>query len=412
MKFARVGAAIAAAAIVVAACGGSSGGGKTLKIGISLPLSGSSLASAGPARDGALLAIKEANAAGTVKGYTLEASILDHSVNGQYDAQQGAKDMTTFASDTSVMAVVGPFNSAVAKVQIPISNQAGLLQCSPANTNPDLTKGDGGKQLRTANPDKINYVRVATTDDIQGPAVAQYAYNDLGLKKVAIIDDLSVYGKGIADAFAAEFTKLGGTVVDREGADPKTTDYSPILTKFAGLSPDSVFFGGVTANGGGLARKQMPQAGLGSLPFLGGDGIQDQNGSVQGSFINIAADAAANSYSSVAAIHDIPGAADFATKYQAEYKQDPGAYSASGYACAQVIIQALAAAAAKGDVTREAVRAAGVDTATTFNTVLGPVQFDAVGDTNQKIISLYKVDMTASGGKGDWVFVKQINYGQ
>lgn len=412
MKFARVGAAIAAAAIVVAACGGSSGGGKTLKIGITLPLSGSSLASAGPARDGALLAIKEANAAGTVKGYTLEASILDHSVNGQYDAQQGAKDMTTFASDTSVMAVVGPFNSAVAQVQIPISNQAGLLQCSPANTNPDLTKGDGGKQLRSANPDKINYVRVATTDDIQGPAVAQYAYNDLGLKKVAIIDDLSVYGKGLADAFAGEFTKLGGTVVDREGADPKTTDYSPILTKFAGLSPDSVFFGGVTANGGGLARKQMPQAGLGSLPFLGGDGIQDQNGGVQGSFINIAGDAAANSYSSVAAIHDIPGAADFATKYQAEYKQDPGAYSASGYACAQVVIQAIAAAAAKGDVTREAVRAAGADPATTFNTVLGPVQFDAVGDTNQKIISLYKVDMTLSSGKGDWAFVKQINYGQ
>jgi branched-chain amino acid transport system substrate-binding protein len=412
MKYARVGVAIAAAAIVLSACSGSSSGSKTIKIGITLPLSGSSLASAGPARDGALLAIKEANAAGTVKGYTLTADILDHSVNGQYDAQQGAKDMTTLVSDTAVMGVVGPFNSAVAKVQIPISNQAGLLQCSPANTNPDLTKGDAGKQLRTANPDKINYIRVATTDDIQGPAVATYAYQDLGLKKVAIIDDLSVYGKGIADAFAAQFTKLGGTVVDREGADPKTNDYSPILTKFASLSPDSVFFGGVTANGGGLVRKQMPQAGLGKLPFLGGDGIQDQNGGVQGSFINIAGAAAADSYSSVAAIHDIPGAADFATKYQAEYKADPGAYSASGYACAQVIIAALATAASKGDITRENVRAAGVDTTTTFQTVLGPVQFDAVGDTSQKIISLYKVDMTAASGKGDWIFVKQINYGQ
>jgi branched-chain amino acid transport system substrate-binding protein len=320
--------------------------------------------------------------------------------------------MTTLVSDPAVMAVVGPFNSAVAKVQIPISNAAGLLQCSPANTNPDLTKGDAGKQLRSANPDKINYIRVATTDDIQGPAVAQYAYNDLGLKNVAIIDDLSVYGKGIADAFAAEFTKLGGKVVDREGADPKTTDYSPILTKFAGLNPDSVFFGGVTANGGGLARKQMPQAGLGALPFLGGDGIQDQNGGVQGSFINIAGTAADNSFSSVAAIHDIPSAADFATKYTAEYKADPAAYSASGYACAQIIINALAAAAAKGDITRENVRAAATDPATTFQTVLGPVQFDANGDTSQKIISLYKVDTTAAGGKGDWSFVKQINYGQ
>jgi branched-chain amino acid transport system substrate-binding protein len=412
MKYARVGVALAAAAIVLSACSGSSSSGKTIKIGISLPLSGSSLASAGPARDGALLAIKEANAAGTVKGYTLTADILDHSVNGQYDTQQGAKDMTTLVSDSAVMGVVGPFNSAVAKVQIPISNAGGLLQCSPANTNPDLTKGDAGAQLRSANPTKINYIRVATTDDIQGPAVATYAYTDLGLKKVAIIDDLSVYGKGIADAFSAQFTKLGGTVVDREGADPKTTDYSSILTKFAGLSPDSVFFGGVTANGGGLVRKQMPQAGLGALPLLGGDGIQDQNGGVQGSFINIAGAAAANSFSSVAAIHDIPGAADFATKYTAEYKADPGAYSASGYACAQVIISALATAAGKGDITRENVRAAATDTTATFNTVLGPVQFDSVGDTTQKIISLYKVDMTASGGKGDWVFVKQINYGQ
>ena len=410
MKFARVGVAIAAAAIVVSACGGAGNSGKTAKIGITLPLSGSSLASAGPARDGALLAIKEANAAGTVKGYTLEASVLDHAVNGQYDAQLGAQQMTTFASDSSVLAVVGPFNSAVAKVQIPISNEAGLLQCSPANTNPDLTKGDAGAQLRSKNPDKINYVRVATTDDIQGPAVAQYAYNDLGLKNVAIIDDLSVYGVGIADAFAKEFESLGGTIAGREGADPKTTDFLPILTKFVDASPDGVFYGGVTANGGGLARKQMEQAGLGDLPYLGGDGIQDQSGAVQGSFINIAGPAAANSFSSVAAIHDIPDAAAFAEKYQKEYGAAPGAYSASGYACAQIIIKAMADAVAAGDLTREAVRAGVTNTGTSFDTVLGPVTFDSVGDTSQKIISLYKTDPAGADGKGDWVFDKQIDY--
>jgi branched-chain amino acid transport system substrate-binding protein len=410
MKLTRLGAAIAAASLIVAACGGSSGGAKVLKIGISLPLSGSSLASAGPARDGALLAIKEANAAGTIKGYTLQAFILDHAVNGVHDPQQGAKDMTTLVSDSGVVGVVGPFNSSVAKVQIPISNEAGLLQCSPANTNPDLTKGAAGQELRSK--PAINYVRVATTDDIQGPAVAQYGYTTLGLKKVAIIDDTETYGKGLADAFAGEWTKLGGTVVGREGAPKGTTDYLPILTKFKEGAPDAVFYGGVTATGGGLVRKQMPQAGLGSLTYLGGDGIQDGPGNVAGGFINIAGAAAANSYSSVAAIADYPGKAEFATKYEAEYKVAPGAYSASGYACAQVVIDAIKAAAAKGDVTRENVRAAGVDPNTTFTTVLGPVKFDAVGDTNQKIISLYTVDMTASGGVGDWVFKEQVNYGQ
>ena len=185
MKFARVGVAVAAAAIVVTACGGSSGAGKALKIGITLPLSGSAAASAAPAEKGAQLAIKDFK----LEGYTFTVTVLDHAVNGVHDPQQGAKDMTTLVSDAAVVGVVGPFNSSVAKVQIPISNEAGLLQCSPANTNPDLTKGDAGKELRAKNPDKINYIRVATTDDIQGPAVAQYGYTTLGLKSVAIIDD-------------------------------------------------------------------------------------------------------------------------------------------------------------------------------------------------------------------------------
>jgi len=411
MKLTRVGAALAAASIVVAACGGTGGDeAKTLKIGISLPLSGSSLASAGPARDGALLAIKEANAAGTIKGYTLVADIKDHAVNGVHDPQQGAKDMTALASDTAVVGVVGPFNSSVAKVQIPISNENGLFQCSPANTNPDLTKGEPGKELRPNDP-VINYVRVAATDDIQGPAVATYGIETLGLKKVAIIDDTETYGKGLADAFEAEWKALGGEVVGREGAPKGTTDYLPVLTKFKESSPDAVFYGGVTATGGGLVRKQMPQAGLGELVYLGGDGIQDGRGDTDGSFINIAGEAAANSFSSVAAIAEYPGKEDFAKRYEAEYKVAPGAYSASGYACAQVVIAAIEAAAAKGDVTRENVRAAGTDPSTTFETVLGAITFDAVGDTNQRIISLYKADLTAGDGTGDWVFAEQVNYG-
>ena len=155
----------------------------------------------------------------------------------------------------------------------------------------------------------------------------------------------------------------------------------------------------------------MPQSGLGDLVYLGGDGIQDGPGSVDGSFINIAGEAAANSFSSVAAIAEYPGKADFNAKYKAEYGEEAGAYSASGYACAQIVLQAIKTAASKGDVTREAVRVAGTDPNTTFETVLGPVKFDAVGDTNQRIISLYKADLTAAEGVGDWVFDSQVNYG-
>ncbi len=411
MRVTRVAAAVAAVVLVVGACSTTPGTGddKVIKIGLSFPLSGSGLASAGPARDGALLAIKEANDSDAIAGYTLEPYVLDHAVNGVHDPQQGSKDMQTLVQDEGVLAVVGPFNSSIAQVQIPISNEGGLLQCSPANTNPGLTKGADGEQLRRANPDKVNYIRVATTDDIQGPAVAQFAYNELGLKTVAIIDDTETYGKGIADAFEAEWEKLGGTVVGREGAPKGTTDYVPILTNFAQENPDAVFYGGVTGTGGGLVRKQMAQANLGDIPYLAGDGIQDGSGTTEGSFINIAGPAAADSYSSVAAIAEIPDAAAFAEKYKAEYNVDPGAYSASGYACAQIIIESLKKAVTDNQVNREGVRAAALSGAT-YQTVLGPVSFDAVGDTSQKIISLYKVDLSLPDG-GNWSFEKQVDYG-
>ena len=141
-----------------------------------------------------------------------------------------------------------------------------------------------------------------------------------------------------------------------------------------------------------------------NVALYGGDGIQDGTG--EGSYIAIAGDAAANSFSSVAAIHDIPAAADFAAKYKAAYSEDPGAYSASGYACAEVIIEAIKVAAKAGAVTREAVRDAATKAGVTYNTVLGGLGFDENGDTTQKIISLYKVE------NGDWVFDSQIDYAQ
>src|SRR4051794_32017497 len=139
--------------------------------------------------------------------------------------------MQTFVNDPAVIGVVGPYNSAVAKVQIPISNAAGLLQCSPANTNETLTKPEfGALNFRKTHPDKINYVRLATTDDIQGPSMATYAFNNLKLKNLLIIDDVTTFGKGVADNFQKKWESLGGTTAARQGADKDTTDFVPIIT--------------------------------------------------------------------------------------------------------------------------------------------------------------------------------------
>ncbi len=422
MKFARVGAAIAVAAIVVSACGGSSDGGdKTLKLGVTLPLSGGAGADGQPTLKGAQLAVDEITAKGGISGYTIKLFPLDHAVNGKYNEQQAAQDMQTFVNDPEVIGIVGPYNSAVAKVQIPIGNDAGLLQCSPANTNQGLTKPEfGGLDLRPKNPTKIAYVRVAATDDIQGPAMAVYAFNTLGFKNVLVVDDVTTFGKGVADTFQTKFEELGGAVPDRIGAGADTTDFNAIITSAKTKNPDAVYYGGVVTSGAGLLLKQMRQQGL-DVPFLGPDGIVNGSGEAEGSLIKIAgAEAAAGSYGTIAAIGDFPAKAQFDTDFTEHFKADkefntPGAYSGPAYACATVVLNSLteflkANKDADAAAIREGVRAWATDPTHSFATVLGDTSFDANGDTTQPFISFYTVD-PAAGTSGDWIFKEQQNFG-
>ena len=369
-------------------------------LGVDLPLSGAETPNGQPTLNGVQLAVDE----NPVPGYNVTIEAKDDALNGVHDPQTGATNIGQLVNDSSVFAVVGPFNSNVAQAEIPVSNAAGLIQCSPANTNPGLTKGDSGKQLRATNPDKIAYVRVATTDDIQGQAGADIAYNVVGAKTAYVVDDTETYGKGLADQFVATFTALGGTVVARDGVGQSgQSDYTAVLTAAKAKNPQFVYFGGVTATGGGLLRKQMIQVGMGDIPFGGGDGISDGSAATASSFLNVAGDQGdLNTYMTVAAVHDIPDAAKFASDYQAKYGTEPGAYSASGYACAQIFLQALKAVGND----REAVRACVTNASSSFDTVLGKITFDANGDTSQHIISDYKFDPTTK----DWKFFEQVDF--
>jgi branched-chain amino acid transport system substrate-binding protein len=437
MRLHKIGALAGVSILVLAACSSSGassapstgGGGAsnppasmgTLKLGVSLPLSGGAAADGQPTLKGAQLAVDQANEAGGVGGYNIELFPLDHAVNGKYNEQQAAQDMQTFVADDAVFGVVGPYNSAVGKVQIPISNSAGLAQCSPANTNTGLTKPEeGALNLRKDNPDKINYIRVAATDSLQGPAMAVYDYNNLGLKNLLIVDDVTTFGKGVADAFQAKFEELGGNVVLRQGAPADTTDFNGIINAQAVTAnpPDGVYYGGVVTSGAGLFLKQLRQAGL-DIPFTGPDGIVNGSVNDEGSLIKIAgADAAANSFGTIAAIGDFPGKAQFDADFTEHFKNDsdfntPGAYSGPANACAVVLLDSLKAALDGGasDMAgiREAVRAYASDPANSFETVLGPISFDENGDTTSPFISFYEVDTAAEGG-ADWVFKEQLNF--
>jgi branched-chain amino acid transport system substrate-binding protein len=386
----------------------------TVKIAIELPMQGSELAASQPIVNGIRLAVKQAG--GAAGGYKIEipdSAIYDDALNGAHDPQTGANNMTKIVGEPDVVAVIGPLNSSVAKAEIPISNEGGVLQCSPANTNPDLTKGAPAAQLRTK---PNNYIRVVTTDDVQGPAAAQYIYDVLKKTTVYIIDDTETFGKGVADAFDKEFVKRGGKVVKHDAAPKTTQDYVSIMTAAKALNPESMYFGGVTATGGARILLAAQQVGLGEIPYVGPDGINDGSGETKDSFLNLAAAAAKNSYSTLAGIGDFPGRAQFAADYKAEYNIDPTGYAGTGFACAQVVIDALnrGGATNPADMTalKEAVRAAGTDTAAKYTTIVGDITFDANGDTSQKIVSIYSVDPAGANGKGDWKFETQVDYGK
>lgn len=413
MKLRHLGALAVVAALAFSACnqapagsGGTSKG--TVKFAIELPLQGSEKAASDPIINGVKLALKQAN--NTAGGYTIElpnSAIYDDALNGAHDAQTGANNMSKIVADETIVAVIGPLNSSVAKAQIPISNAGGLPQCSPANTNPDLTKGDAGKLLRSK---PNNYIRVVTTDDVQGPAAAQYIYDVLKKTSVYIIDDTETFGKGVADAFEADFKKRGGTVTKHDGAPKTTQDYVTIMTAAASGNPQAIYFGGVTATGGARILLAADQAGLGDVPYVGPDGINDGSATTKDSFLNLAGDKAKNSYSTLAGIGTFDGKAKFDADYKAEFGIDATGYAAQGFACAQILIDALGRAGATNPsgnaALREALRVAMTDTTHVYKTVQGDITFTAEGDTSQRIVSIYSFDAPAK----NWKFETQVDY--
>jgi branched-chain amino acid transport system substrate-binding protein len=374
--------------------------GETLKIGIDLPLSGADATDGLPTANGAVLAIEQANKKGIAGGYKLDSSLLDDAVQGKHDPAAGAQNVKTFIADSSVLAMVGPFNSNVAKSEIPLTNDAGLAQISPSNTNDGLTIGDDAKKLRVANPDVNTYFRVCTRDSKQGSALAKFAQK-LGFKKVFIIDDNETYGKGLADNFELSFKSDGGTVLGHEHVTANQQDFKALLTKVKSLSPDAVFFGGNTSTGGGLVRRQMGDVGLASTPYMGGDGLGDAE------FLKEAGAMAQNTYFSIAApdVEKLPSALAFVTAYKARFKDAPGAYSANAYSAALIEIAAIEKAIKEngGKIPTRAAVLKNIAATHDFDTPIGKVGFDANGDTTAPILTLKKVSPT-----GAFVTVDQI----
>ncbi len=391
-------------------------GSTTIKVASDLPTSGKDTTNGKPTENGAALAVTQANANHAIPGYTLVFVPKDDvGPSGIHDPTVGAANVTALISDALVAGIVGPFNSNVAKAEIPITNQAPIAQISPANTNPCLTKdtaasGCSGPNnlLPTLRPTgKVSYFRIATTDDHQGPAGADYLYTTKGYKKAYVIDDAETYGIGIANAFAQEWTKDGGTLLGRSSEPGTTTSYVGLLTQIASKSPDVIYFGGLNSTGGDLIRQQMQQVpGLQNTPLGGGDGLVTSD---MASAVPMGK--GGPTFGTVATLDVVksPGGSSFIQQYNSTYgASNFGAYSAAGYDCMNILIQAIKTALANGAHTpqnssdsagatafRTAVIAAiqGIS----FTGVLGHQSFDSNGDTTNKVITIYQVGVNPPG---------------
>jgi len=378
---------------VLAACSSSttsSSGGDTIKVGVDLPVSGADASIGIPTQNGAVLAIEEANAAGFASGkFKLASSLLDDAVQGKHDPAAGAQNVKTFIADASVLGMMGPFNSNVAKSEIPLSNDAGLVQISPSNTNDGLTTGDDAKKLRTSHPDVNSYFRVCTRDSRQGGALASFA-KKLGFNKAFIIDDNETYGKGLADSFETAYKMGGGSVLGHEHITSNQQDFKALLTKIKSATPAMIFFGGNTSTGGGLLRRQMGDVGMKDVPFMGGDGISDPE------FETTAGAMANGTYFSVAApdATRLESAKTFVSNYKKRFNTEVGGYSANAYAATKIIIAAIEKAITEDGgkmPTREQVlkNVAGTKN---FVSPIGDITFDANGDTTSPVLTLQKVN--------------------
>ena len=390
---------------VAAACGGTSGpaGSKgTIKIGSDLP---TCTVGGQATQNGVKFAVDQKNAAGGVEGFTLVFQGFDDCRQAKYNAAAGVENVQKMLGDSKFLGMIGPYNSAVAKAEIPIAAPQHFTMISPANTNECLTKdlpdcAGLAAKLRAGNAN--NYFRVVTTDDYQGPAMSIYAFKTLKVTKIAVLDDSTVFGTGIANNFEKKFKELGGTTKRASYKKEQTSDFRALLRTFQGFGAQAIYVGGTDDQNICVPRNQMKSIGW-EVPFLGGDGIETSD------CINQASGNEAGIYATSAGADatQVPSAASAIAEFRKAFPgpNDFGGYTMQANDAANALIAAIGRAIKNNggnSPSREQVRAEMAKTQG-FVGVVGTYDFDANGDTSLKIVSVYQTKLVADPTKSSGV---------
>ncbi|MBL0946161.1 MAG: branched-chain amino acid ABC transporter substrate-binding protein [Hydrogenophaga sp.] len=345
-----------------------------VKIGHVGPTSGAIAHLGKDNENGARMAIEELNAAGlSIGGAKAKFELLAE--DDAADPKQGTAAAQKLV-DAKVNGVIGHLNSGTTIPASQLYNDAGIPQISPSATNPKYTRqGFAGA------------FRVVADDVHLGGTLGKYAIETLKAKNVAVIDDRTAYGQGVADEFEKGVKAAGGTVVGREFTNDKATDFNAILTTLKAKKPDVVFFGGMDAVAGPML-KQMKQLGI-KAKFMGGDGICSSE------LPKLAGDGISDEQVFCAEAGGVEGEqkagmdkfrADFKTKFNADVQ----VYAPYVYDAVKVMANAMVTAgSADPKVYLPALKA------TSYNGVTGKIEFDEKGDIKNGALTL----MTYKGGQ-------------
>lgn len=317
-------------AALTGGCGGSDSGGadKTVKVGGLLEMTGGSASFGISSKNGIDLAFKDINAKGGVLGgKKLELVVADT----KSEASEATNGMQKLISQDGVAAVIGPNQSSAVIAASAINNGAKVLGITPMGTNPDITVNPADGKTRV-----YNY-RACFIDPFQGTVMASFAYNDLGVRKAAVlVDNTSDYSKGLAKFFTENFANKGGSVVIEEAFLQKDTDFKSTLTKIKVANPDFIYIPGYYQEVG-LIIKQARELGI-NVPIAGGDGWDSAK------LPEIAGKAALNN-TYFSSLYSSDEASEmnkkFVEEYQKEYNTKPDVFAALAYDSALLVAKAI-----------------------------------------------------------------------
>jgi branched-chain amino acid transport system substrate-binding protein len=405
-------AGLAAVALAAAACSSSSSSGTTstssggtVDFYSSLPMQGASSAQTVPLVNGIKLALAEAhNKAGQ---FTVKYTVLDDSTAaaGKWDPGQTAANARQVASDPKAVYYMGEFNSGASEVSIPILNQAGIPQVSPANTYVGLTTSLPGSA--PGEPQKYyptgtrTYLRIVPIDSIQA-AAGLMAMKQAGCTKVAIANDKEAYGSGLATLLELEKGFYGVTITSNTGIDPTTPNFRSYASTIAGQGADCFYFAGIVSNGAVQITKDVHSA-IPTAKVFGGDGVcTDSYTSATKGGVPAALYPLIQCTVATQNLTAYPGGKAFLAAYKAKYGvSSPDPYAIYGFEVMKLGLDTIKNLGAQGNSKSAVLHALFATTARP--SVLGTYGFDKNGDTTLKSYGLYKV-----GSDGEPVFFKTL----